>query len=54
MVMLIGGFDIQHLLASKCVSLNIPSIRILVERAIEQVKNYLILQGVIPISGYYT
>ena len=65
------SFDIQHLLASKCVPLNITpflqgeeqlsleeevetrsiaSVCIHVERAIERVKGYRILQGAIPIS----
>ena len=70
-VMVARGFDMQHLLASKCVALNIPPvlqgkeqlsleeeveirsiapIHIHVERAIERVKYYHTLQGVIPIS----
>ena len=65
------GFDIQHLLVSKCVTFNIPlflqgkeqlsleeevetrsiaSMCIHVQRAIERVKKYRIIQGVIPIS----
>jgi len=70
MVMVDRGFDIQHILASKNVILNIPpfmngkkqlsleeeletrsiaSVCIHVERAIERIKSYRILQGVIPI-----
>ena len=70
-VMADKGFDIQDLLVTKKVILNIPSflrekeqlslaeeaetrriasVRIHVERAIESIKNYRILQGVVPLS----
>ena len=56
MIMADKGFDIQHLLTSKCVTLNIPPFlhgkeqvetkniaSVYVERVIEWVKNYFVL-----------